>query len=85
MSSTQTVINSAEQCTYSEMLDSLTQAAAMMAKQNQSDYWMSDDGQAELLRRVEVREEKPASYLSMLDYTDGTTSASRVDVRKIHI
>ena len=44
----------------------------MMAVQNQSDDWMSDDGQTELLRRIEVRNEKPASYLSMLDYTDGT-------------
>ena len=44
----------------------------MMAKQNQSDDWMSDDGQTELLRRIEVRNEKPASYLNMFDYTDGT-------------
>ena len=33
---------------------------------------MSDDGQIELLRRIEVRSEKPASYLNMFDYTDGT-------------
>ena len=33
---------------------------------------MSDDGQTELLRRIDVRNEKPASYLSMFDYTDGT-------------
>ena len=44
----------------------------MMAKQNQSDDWMSDDGQTELLRRIEVRNEKPASYLNMFVYTDGT-------------
>ena len=46
----------------------------MMAKQNQSDYWMSDDGQTELLRRIEVRNEKPASYFNMFDYTDGTNA-----------
>ena len=44
MNPMQSVINSAEQCTNSEILESLVQAASMMAKQNQSDYWMSDDG-----------------------------------------
>ena len=39
-----TVINSADQCTKSEILESLMQAASVMAKQNQSDYWMSDNG-----------------------------------------
>ena len=49
MNSMQTVINSADQCTNSEILESLMQAASMMAIQNQNDYWMSDDGQTELL------------------------------------
>ena len=63
MNSMQNVINSAEQCSNSEILESLMQAAPMMAKQNQSDYLMSDDGHTELLRRIEVRSEKPSSYL----------------------
>ena len=72
MNSIQTVLNSADQRTYSEILESLMQAASMMAIQNQNDYWMSDDGQTGLFRRIEVRNEKPASYLSMFDYTDWT-------------
>ena len=33
---------------------------------------MSDDSQTELLRRIDVRNKKPASYLSMFDHSDGT-------------
>ena len=72
MNSMQTVINSADQCTSSEILGSLMKAASMMAIQIQDDYWMSDDGQTELLRRIEVRNETLASHLSMFDYIDGT-------------
>ena len=72
MNSMQAVINNADECTNSEILESLMQAASMLAVQNQDEYWMSDDGQTELLRRIDVRNEKPASYLSMFDYSDGT-------------
>lgn len=61
MNSMQTSINNADECTNSEILESLMQAASMLAVQNQDEYWMSGDGQTELLMRIDVRNEKPAS------------------------
>ena len=44
----------------------------MMAKQQKSDYWLSDKGQSELLRRIDIRSRKPESCLNVMDYTHDT-------------
>ena len=72
VNSMQTVIDNADKYTNAEILENLVQATSMLATQIEDDYWTSDDGQNELLRRIEARNTKPASYLSMFDYTDGT-------------
>ena len=65
-------IDSAEENAKPRFLESLTRAAAVMAKEKQSNYWMTEDAQAEWLRRIEACNVKPTSRLDMFDYTDGT-------------
>jgi hypothetical protein len=40
--------------------------------QMKEDYWTSEDGQNDLLKRISDRDEHPPSYLSVFDYSDGT-------------
>ena len=72
MSSMQSVIDNADKCTNSEILESLMQATSMLTAQGSGDYWTSDDGQNDLLKRISDRNEMPPSFLSMFDYSDGT-------------
>ena len=72
MNSVQVEIDSAKESAKPRILESLTRAATVMAKENQNNNWLTEDGQSELLRRIEARNVKPTSHLDMFDYTDGT-------------
>ena len=72
MNSVQIRIDSAEESAKPKILESLARAAAVMAKEKQSNYWMTEDGQTELLRKIEARNVKPKSHIDMFDYTAGT-------------
>ena len=52
-----------------EILASLRKAANMMSMQDKTNYWMSDEAQSELLRRIDTRAKKPVSSLSLFDYS----------------
>ena len=47
-------------------------AAKMMSTMGKAEYWLSDEGQKELLRRIDIRAKKPVSGLNMFDYTADT-------------
>ena len=68
----QSVIDNADKCTNSEILESLMQATSMLTARGSGDYWTSDDGQNDLLKRISDRNEMPPSFLSVFDYSDGT-------------
>ena len=38
-----------------------------MAKSNNTDYWLSDEGQNELFRRIAIRNQRPSSSLDVFD------------------
>ena len=43
-----------------------------MASKSKSDYWLSSDGQTDLLRMIDVRSQKPNKSLDMFDYMSET-------------
>ena len=57
-----------------EILTSLRKAVNMMSMQDKTNYWMSDEWQRELLRRIDIRAKKPSSGLSVLDYSPDTNA-----------
>jgi hypothetical protein len=71
MSSMQHILDNACHCTNDELIASLRQAAKVMAKKQMTEYWLSDDGQDELLRKIDERSRKPDT-LAMLDYNADT-------------
>jgi hypothetical protein len=53
-----------------EILASIRAAADAIAKKDKNDYWLTDAGQAELLRKIDERSKPPtAGGLSVFDYT----------------
>jgi hypothetical protein len=53
-----------------EILASIRAAADAIAKKDKNDYWLTDAGQAELLRKIDDRSKPPtAGGLSVFDYT----------------
>ena len=69
MDSMQDIIANVDDKSNVEILTSLRKAANMMSMQDKTNHWMSDEGQSELLRRIDIRVKKPSSVLIMLDYT----------------
>ena len=70
MVSIKEILETADEKTNPEILKSIWKAADIMAKKQQNDFWLSDEGQAELLRMIDTRATKPYSKgLSGLDYT----------------
>ena len=80
------ILNDAENLTNSEVLANLVRASNIIANDTGTDYWTSDEGQAELLRMIQL-ESKPKSTtashpwgrtgtsttgLSPLDYTQAS-------------
>ena len=75
------IMENANEKTNPEILAAIHKAANAMAAKKHSDYWLSDAGQAELLRMIDVRAAKhapghkepqyPAS-LCPLDYTQAS-------------
>ena len=65
------ILENAGNCTNEEIIASLRQAAKVMSKKQMTEYWLSDDGQDELVRRIEERSKKPET-LAMLDYNADT-------------
>ena len=85
MDSVHYILQNAGNCTNEEIIASLRQAAKVMSKKQMTEYWLSDDGQDELVRRIEERSKKPET-LAMLDYNADTkamlSSASTSDVEE---
>ena len=55
-----------------EILTLLKKAAKMMSTMGKAEYWLSDKGQKELLRRIDIRAKKPDSGLNIFDYAADT-------------
>ena len=47
-----------------QILDNLRKAAGIMQGKTHSDYWITDEGQSDLLRRIQARSESPPSASS---------------------
>ena len=76
--------------TYSQVLDNLQKAANAMQSKTRNDYWLTDEGQSDILRRIHKRSRPPASTsaygtstsigsaitptLSPLDYTQASNA-----------
>ena len=71
MNSMHHILENSCDCTNEEIIASLRQAAKIMAKKQMTEYWLSDDGQDELLRRIDERSRKPDT-LAVLDYNADT-------------
>ena len=72
MNSMQDIIANVDERSNAEILTSLKKAASMMSMRDKTEYWLSDEGQSELLRRIDVRAKKPDSGLSVFDYSFDT-------------
>ena len=72
MSSIQSTISNSDQHSNADILESLKNAARAMSKNWQTDYWVTDEGQSELLRIIDLRSQKPCPGLNMFDYTNDT-------------
>jgi hypothetical protein len=68
----QDIIANVDDRSSAEILTSLKKAANMMWMRDKTEYWLSDDGQSELLRRIDIRAKKPDSGLSVFDYSFDT-------------
>jgi hypothetical protein len=82
------ILNQLDKHSNADVLKCLRAAAILIQKKTNSDYWISDDGQAELLRRIQSSSAPPSSgtascswgsstsvgaaTLSPLDYTQAT-------------
>ena len=58
--------------TSAQILDNIRKASEIIAVKKNSDYSPTDDGQVELLRKIEFRSLSPGSGISMLDYSKDT-------------
>ena len=69
------IIKRAKSSTNNEVIDALKQAAEIITAKMESEYWVSDEGQSELLKMLEERakpptsKERTAAPLLELDYT----------------
>ena len=86
----QGTFNDAKHFTDAEILENLKRASVLMKNDTGTDYWTTDDGQAELLRRIQLEPKPPstsdsaprsrgkcgtsAAGLSPLDYTQASKS-----------
>ena len=75
MKSLEDVLQSADQNSNADILNSINQVANAMAVKKHGDYWTTDAGQAELLRMIDVRSKPPsAGSLFIFDYTTESKS-----------
>ena len=58
------ILNEIGSFTNDQILDNLRKAAGIMQDETHSDYWLTDEGQSELLRRIQARSESPPSATS---------------------
>jgi hypothetical protein len=70
MKNLEDIIRNPEASSNVEILSCVRLAANTMAKKEKSDYWLTDAGQTELLRRIDKRSKPPsAGGLCVFDYT----------------
>ena len=76
MKSIPEIMKQANHSTNAQILDAIQKASEIVAKKKKSDYWMSNDGQAELHRMIDDRAQKPSecanSSIFMFDYSQET-------------
>ena len=69
------ILSLAKNSTNNEVMDALRKVAEIIADKKSNEYWISDDGQSELLKMIEEKAKPPSSKgkavvsLSELDYT----------------
>ena len=69
------ILNDAKNFSNGEILANLARASNLMMNSTGADYWISDDGQAELLRRIQL-ESKPTSTTAPRSWGRSGTSAA---------
>lgn len=69
MNSMQAIIANVDERSSEEILTLLKKAAKIMSTMGKAEYRLSDEGQKELLRRIDIRAKKPDSGLNKFDYT----------------
>ena len=72
MNPMQDIIANVDERSSDEILTLLKKAAKMMSTMGKAEYWLSDEGQKELLRRIDIRAKNPDFGLNMFDYTADT-------------
>ena len=55
------ILNDAKDFTNAEILENLKRASILMRDDTGADYWTTDDGQAELLRRIQLESKPPST------------------------
>ena len=91
------ILNEIGNYTNSQVLDNLQKAANAMQGKTRNDYWLTDEGQSDILRRIHERSRPPASTsaygtstsigsaitptLSPLDYT--VASKARLEKKSV--
>ena len=69
------ILGRAKNSTNDELMEALKKAAEIITEKKRNEYWVSDDGQRELMEMIEERAKPPnqrgkvAAALSELDYT----------------
>ncbi len=77
------ILSGAFESTNEMIIKSVRRAGEILESRRCADYWNSEEGQQELLKKIEERNQGPPSeHLSMFDYTDATKALlSSADVR----
>ena len=67
------ILSGALESTNELIIESIRRAGDILESRRSADYWNSEEGQQELLKKIEKRNQRPPSeQLSMFDYTDAT-------------
>ena len=67
------ILENADKMSNQTILDALKQADRLLKSIKRSEYWTSDEGQAELMKRINDQSERPqSSPLCPLDWTEST-------------
>ena len=66
------ITNDANLATNEAILSSLRRAGEILKSSQRSDYWMTDEGQARLLRKIAGRGRHPPTGLNVFDYTEAS-------------
>ena len=70
------VIESVGVCSDSEILNAIRKSADVLQNKRNGEYWMTEEGQDELMKKIELNSKPPTGHLSgglsVFDYTDAS-------------